>query len=144
MQNIAYHYVAKTFEKNCTVLIFPSAILNTLRSMWTQRIVGIFARWGSSNASFKILGILKNKGREFQSVLNLGTVLGGILFYSVEHSSFTLGNSHRVVVNIISWFSALPSTRVGVGHGHALSIVRPRVKMLLKTFPRLLFTHIPL
>ena len=115
MQNIAYHYVAKTFERNRTgtffafkCLIYKKAqnisemfkwlqlckamciafythFLNIPRSVWTQRIVGILARWGSIDASLKFCGILKNKGCEKGANFRLSSTLEQCLsaFYDV-------------------------------------------------------------
>ena len=48
-------------------IAFHPQFLNPLRSLWTQRIV---ARWQSSDASLKNLGILKNE--ESEKGLNFG------------------------------------------------------------------------
>ena len=96
MQNTAYRYVAKTFEKAVRHEIFlkcsnnftdEEQCLNTAQpgsAAWERGLgarpgsakdCGGSARGGCIDASLKNLGILKNRGREIRSVLDIGEQL---------------------------------------------------------------------
>ena len=80
---------------------FLYAILNIPRSLWTQRIVGILAHWGSIDASLKISEFSKIKDAKRAHIDECSQLWNSACRHSrsilkraaIEHASFTLGNS---------------------------------------------------
>ena len=93
-------------------IAFHTQFLIILHSVWTQRILGILAFWGSSDN----LGILKNKGRRksasfrtlrvltacWRDVASLKTACvcsGAILSYAGEERPWFIKVSNKVTTN---------------------------------------------